>query len=109
MCLQDKESSSRMTLPPPKFLSIHMKGKTYRFAEFELESVEGELRSGFSSIRLQEKPLLLLLTLLDHPQSLVTRDQLRKRMWDSETYVDYEQGINVAVKKVRNALGDSAE
>jgi TolB-like protein/Tfp pilus assembly protein PilF/DNA-binding winged helix-turn-helix (wHTH) protein len=94
---------------PLKFLDIDMKGKSYRFAEFELESVEGELRSGFSSIRLQEKPLLLLLTLLDHPQSLVTRDQLRKRMWDSETYVDYEQGINVAVKKVRNALGDSAE
>jgi TolB-like protein/DNA-binding winged helix-turn-helix (wHTH) protein/Tfp pilus assembly protein PilF len=86
-----------------------MQGKIYRFAEFELKSTEGELRNGGSSVHLQEKPLLLLLALLDHPQSLVTRDQLRERMWDSETYVDYEQGINVAVKKVRDALGDSAE
>lgn len=86
-----------------------MKGKIYRFGEFELKPAECELRNGGSSIRLQEKPLLLLLTLLDHPQTLVTRDELRKRMWDSGTYVDYEQGINVAVKKVRDALGDSAE
>jgi len=84
-------------------------GKIYRFAEFELKSSEGELRNGGSSIHLQEKPLLLLLSLLDHPQGLVTRDQLRNRMWDSETYVDYELGINVAVRKVRSALGDSAE
>lgn len=86
-----------------------MQGKVYQFAEFELEPGQGELRRGASKIRLQEKPLLLLLTLLDHPQILVTRDQLRKTMWDSETYVDYEQGINVAVRKVRDALGDSAD
>lgn len=83
--------------------------KTYRFREFELKLADGELRKGSSSVRLQEKPLLLLLTLLENPQTLVTRDQLRQRMWDSETYVDYEQGINVAVKKVRDALGDSAD
>lgn len=86
-----------------------MKGKIYRFAEFELRPAESELRKGDSSIKLQEKPLRLLTALLDHPQNLVTRDQLRKQMWDSETFVDYEQGINVAVKKVRDALGDSAE
>ena len=86
-----------------------MKGKIYRFAEFELWPAQSELRKGDSSIKLQEKPLRLLTALLDHPQNLVTRDQLRKQMWDSETFVDYEQGINVAVKKVRDALGDSAE
>ena len=86
-----------------------MQGRIYRFAEFELNSGEGELRANGSVIRLQDKPLRLLCALLDHPQQLVTREQLRQRMWDSRTIVDYEQGINVAAKKVRDALGDSAE
>jgi len=86
-----------------------MRSKIYKFAGFELRTAESELRNGNSCLRLQEKPLLLLTALLDQPQTLVTREQLRRRMWDSKTYVDYEQGINVAVKKVRDALGDSAE
>src|SRR5215831_3351795 len=97
---------------PPRVsrpLALYMKGKIYSFAEFELWPAESELRKGDTSIKLQEKPLRLLTALLDHPQNLVTRDQLRRQMWDSETFVDYEQGINVAVKKVRDALGDSAE
>ena len=86
-----------------------MSDRIYRFAEFELRSAEGELRAGDSSVRLQEKPLRLLMVLLENPQRLVTREQLRERMWDSDTFVDYELGINVGVKKVRDALGDSAE
>jgi len=81
----------------------------YRFDQFELLSDEGELRSGETLLRLQEKPLRLLTALLENPQRLVTREQLRERMWDSNTFVDYELGINVAVKKVRDALGDSAD
>jgi TolB-like protein/DNA-binding winged helix-turn-helix (wHTH) protein len=87
----------------------HSKKRIYRFAGFELIAAEAELRTGNSSVRLQEKPLLLLTALLDSPQEVVTREQLRERMWDSQTFVDYEQGINVAVKKVRDTLGDSAE
>ena len=86
-----------------------MQDKVYRFADFELTADDGELRSKSATLRLQDKPLLLLCTLLDHPQALVTRQQLRERMWASDTFVDYEQGINVAIKKVRDALGDSAE
>jgi TolB-like protein/DNA-binding winged helix-turn-helix (wHTH) protein/tetratricopeptide (TPR) repeat protein len=86
-----------------------MKDCIYRFAEFELIAAEGELRKHNSSVRLQEKPLLLLTALLDNPQELVTREQLRRHMWDSQTFVDYEQGINVAIKKIRDSLGDSAE
>jgi TolB-like protein/DNA-binding winged helix-turn-helix (wHTH) protein/Tfp pilus assembly protein PilF len=85
-----------------------MKDGTYRFANFELKLPEGELRSEGSVIKLQEKPLLLLCTLLEHSQRIVSREQLRERMWDRRTVVDYEQGINVAIKKVRAALGDSA-
>src|SRR5580658_8344335 len=86
-----------------------MKNRIYRFAQFELNLSEGELRSGGSIVLIQEKPLLLLSALLDNPQRLVTRQQLRDRMWDSRTVVDYEQGINVAIKKVRGALGDSPD
>lgn len=86
-----------------------MTGRIYRFTEFELIPAEGELRTASTCVRLQDKPLLLLIALLDHPQTLVTREQLRERMWNSDTFVDYEQGINVAVMKVRDALGDSAE
>jgi TolB-like protein/DNA-binding winged helix-turn-helix (wHTH) protein/tetratricopeptide (TPR) repeat protein len=81
----------------------------YRFDKFELNSAEGKLRSGNTTVLMQEKPLFLLNALLDNPQRLVTREQLRERMWDSRTVVNYEQSINVAVKKVRDALGDSAE
>jgi TolB-like protein/DNA-binding winged helix-turn-helix (wHTH) protein/Flp pilus assembly protein TadD len=86
-----------------------MTDRVYRFAEFELHLAAGELRTGDAVVRLQEKPLRLLTVLLDHPQSIVTREQLRERMWDSRTVVDYEQGINVALKKVRDALADDAE
>ena len=86
-----------------------MSKHTYRFAGFELTVDSGELRTGQSVVRLQEKPLLLLRALLDRPQDLVTRAELRERMWDRRTVVDFEQGINVAVKKIRDALGDSAE
>ncbi len=86
-----------------------MKNQTYRFAQFELNLAESELRNGNSTVLIQEKPLLLLCALLDNPQRLVTREQLRDRMWDSRTVVNYEQGINVAIKKLRDALGDSAE
>ena len=83
--------------------------KIYKFAEFELDLAEGKLHDGKSSVPLQEKPLQLLCALLDHPQRVVTREQLRDRMWDSRTVVNFEQGINVAIKKVRSALGDTAE
>jgi TolB-like protein/DNA-binding winged helix-turn-helix (wHTH) protein/Tfp pilus assembly protein PilF len=86
-----------------------MENRIYRFAQFELNLAESKLCTGNSTILIQEKPLRLLIALLDSPQRLVTREQLRDRMWDSRTVVNYEQGINVAIKKVRAALGDSAE
>src|SRR5215472_2170266 len=86
-----------------------MGDRVYKFGKFELLASVGELRSQGACIRLQEKPLQLLTVLLENPQRLVTRAQLRERMWDSDTFVDYELGINVAIKKLRDALGDSAE
>src|SRR6202453_5088621 len=86
-----------------------MKNRIYRFAHFELDFAGSKLRIGDSIVLIQEKPLLLRCALLDNPQRLVTREQLRERMWSSRTVVNYEQGINVAIKKARDALGDSAE
>lgn len=86
-----------------------MRDRIYRFSEFELLSSDGELRTKDTCVRLQEKPFLLLTVLLENPQQVVNRELLRERMWDSDTFVDYELGINVAVKKIRDALGDSAE
>ena len=83
--------------------------RIYRFGDFELNECEAELRTKKGRVPVQEKPRLLLLALLENPQHIVTRDQLRRRMWESDTFVDYEQGINVAIKKLRDALGDSAE
>jgi len=97
-----------VTVSPRESVKV-MPDRIYKFAEFELSLADGCLRSNAASVRLQEKPLQLLTTLLDHPQRLVTRQQLRERMWDSRTVVDYEPGINVAVKKVRDALGDNAD
>jgi TolB-like protein/DNA-binding winged helix-turn-helix (wHTH) protein/Tfp pilus assembly protein PilF len=85
---------------------MQMKGQVYRFAGFVLDPVTGELRTGESSTTLQEKPLLLLQALLDHPQQVVSREQLRARMWSNRTVVEFDQGINAAIKKVRDALGD---
>ena len=86
-----------------------MEDRIYKFAEFELDLADGVLRNGTALIRLQEKPLLLLHTLLDHPQRLVTREQLRDRMWPARAVVDFDHGINAAMWKLREALGDSAE
>jgi TolB-like protein/DNA-binding winged helix-turn-helix (wHTH) protein/Tfp pilus assembly protein PilF len=86
-----------------------MRDRIYRFGEFELNVAEGELRTRSSVVRLQQKPLLLLISLLESPQRVVSRDQLRQTLWGSATFVDHEQGINVAIKKVRDALGDSVE
>lgn len=85
-----------------------MNPRVYRFGNFQLLVPEGELRGHASSVQLQEKPLQMLIALLEHAPQLVTRDHLRECMWSDNTFVDYEQGINVAVKKLRDALGDSA-
>jgi len=86
-----------------------MPQRIFRFGKFEVNADDRELHADGTHARLQEKPLLLLTTLLENPQQLVTREELRKRMWSSDTFVDFEQGINIAIKKVREALGDSAD
>ena len=79
-----------------------------RFGEFELDS-SGELRSGVRKIKLQEQPLHILRILLEQPGRVVAREELQKRIWPSDTFVDFDHGINNAIKRLREALGDTAE
>ena len=80
-----------------------------RFGTFELDVRAGELRNRGARIKLQEQPLRILEMLLAHPGQLVTREELRSRLWPSDTFVDFDHGLNKAVNKLREALGDSAE
>jgi len=81
----------------------------YRFAEFEVRAESGELFRGDTRVRLQEQSLQILLALLESPGALVSRDQLRERLWPEGTYVDFEHSLNAAVKRLRAALEDDAE
>jgi TolB-like protein/Tfp pilus assembly protein PilF len=80
-----------------------------RFGTFELDVHGGELRKQGVKIKLQEQPLRMLEMLLAHPGELVTREELRTRLWPADTLVDFDHGLNKAINKLREALGDSAE
>src|SRR4249919_2157278 len=80
-----------------------------RFGIFEADLGTGELRRRGVRIRLQEQPFQVLAVLLTRPGELVTRDELRGRLWTADTFVDFEHGLNKAINKIREALGDSAE
>src|ERR1700740_53659 len=79
------------------------------FGTFELDRESGELFKRGSFLHLQEKPLQLLLLLLEHPGQIVVREDLQRRLWPNGTNVDFDKGLNTAVKKLRYALGDSPD
>jgi TolB-like protein/DNA-binding winged helix-turn-helix (wHTH) protein/Tfp pilus assembly protein PilF len=82
---------------------------TFRFSSFELNTRIGELRKHGLRIRLQEQPLQVLAVLLETPGELVTREELRRRVWPQDTFVDFDHALNTAVKKIRAALNDDAD
>src|ERR1700733_6935225 len=80
-----------------------------RFGVFEVDLRAGELRKHGLRVRLQEQPFQVLATLLEHPGEVVTREELQKKLWPADIFVDFDHGLNKAINKVREALGDSAE
>jgi DNA-binding winged helix-turn-helix (wHTH) protein len=80
-----------------------------RFGVFELDLATGELRKAGLRLRLQEQPFRVLAMLLERPGELVTRDELRARIWAEAVFVDFEHGLHKAVNKLRVALGESAD
>jgi Tol biopolymer transport system component/DNA-binding winged helix-turn-helix (wHTH) protein len=82
--------------------------RAFRFGAFELDSHAGELRKHGVKLKLQDQPLQILALLLSRPGELVTREEIQKQVWPEGTYVDFDNAINTAIRKLRGALGDSA-
>src|SRR4029077_10019882 len=80
-----------------------------RFGVFEVDLRAGELRKQGAKVKLQEQPFQVLQALLEKPGEIVTREELRKRIWPSDTFVDFDGGVNNAIKRLREALGDRAD
>ena len=83
--------------------------RTRRFGVFEVDLLAGELRRNGLKVKLQEQPLQVLELLLERPGEVVSRDDLRNRLWPADTFVDFDHSLNAAIKRLRDALGDSAE
>ena len=87
-------------VPPPRAI---------RFGVFEIDVRSGELRKQGRKVRLEGQPVQVLICLLENPGELVTREELHRRLWPADTYVNFEHGLNAAVKRLRRALNDSAD
>jgi cholera toxin transcriptional activator len=83
-------------------------GRIFCFGAFEADEVRGELRRHGVRIKLHSQPFQLLTMLLERPSEIVSREEMRQRLWGNVTFVDFDHGLNSAVNKIREALGDSA-
>jgi TolB-like protein/DNA-binding winged helix-turn-helix (wHTH) protein/Tfp pilus assembly protein PilF len=91
---------SNATQPAPRFI---------RFAAFTVDLQLGELRKFDTKIRLQQQPFQVLAMLLEHPGELVTREELRQRLWPNDSFGDFDHGLNAAINRLRERLNDDAE
>ncbi len=82
--------------------------KIFRFGVFEADTVSGELRKSGAKLRLQEQPFQVLLMLLEQAGEIVTRDELRQKLWPVDTFVDFDRSLNTLINRIREVLGDSA-
>jgi len=80
----------------------------YKFDDFEADLRAAELRRGGTRLKLQLQPFQILVALLERPKEVVTREELRQRLWPEDTFVDFDHGLNTAIVKLRDVLGDSA-
>jgi TolB-like protein/DNA-binding winged helix-turn-helix (wHTH) protein/tetratricopeptide (TPR) repeat protein len=80
-----------------------------RFGTYEVSFQSGEVRKAGLRIRVQQQPMKLLEILMEHPGEVVTREELRSRVWPNESFGDFDQALNIAIGKLRSALGDAAE
>jgi cholera toxin transcriptional activator len=80
----------------------------FRFGAYEADPSSGELRKSGLRLRVQEQPFQVLLVLLEHPGEVVTREELRQKLWPADTFVDFDHSLNTVINKLREALNDSA-
>ena len=83
--------------------------RIFRFGVFEVDLKAGDLRRSGLKVKLQEQPLLVLAALLERPGEIVTREELSSKLWPADTFVDFDHSLNAAIKRLRDALGESAE
>ena len=81
----------------------------FRFGLFELDTESEQLLKGGRTVKIQQQPYKLLCVLITQAGKVVSRDEIRAALWPAETFVDYDQGVNFAMKQVREALGDDAD
>src|SRR4051812_5997952 len=81
----------------------------FRFGPFEVDAAAGQLRKHGTRVKLQKQPFLILVALLERPQEVLSRDELRQKIWTGDTFVDFEHGLNAAMNKLRQALTDTPE
>src|SRR5208282_646333 len=84
-------------------------GRIVRFGSFEVDLQEGKLTKAGVRIHLQGQPLQILVLLLEHPGQLVAREEIRQKLWSQDTFVEFDDALNTAVRKLRTALNDSAD
>ena len=101
-------ASLQVALSPMPAFEVNPSGRIARFSLFELDFAAGELRKNGAKLRLQEQPFQVLALLLDCAGQVVTREELRQKLWPADTFVDFDHSLNTAVNKLREALGDSA-
>ena len=80
----------------------------YRFATYEADPLTGELRKAGVRLRLPEQPFRVLIMLLERPGELVSREDIRQKLWPADTFVDFDHGLNTVINRLRETLGDSA-
>ncbi len=90
-------------------MDVAVARRTTRFGPFVLDLQSGELSRLGRKLRLQGQSFQILAVLLGRPGEVVTREELHQRLWPADTYVDFEHGLNNATKRLREALGDSAD
>jgi DNA-binding winged helix-turn-helix (wHTH) protein len=90
-------------------VSISSSSRIISFGTFEVNVQTGELRQRGQKVKLQEQPLQVLAALLERPGELVTREELRSKLWPADTFVDFDHSLNAAIKRLRDALGESAD
>ena len=90
-------------------MAVTSRTRWARFGAFEVDLRSGELRKHGIRLKLQDQPFQILAQLLERPGDVVTREEIRKKLWPADTFVDFDTGLNSAIKKLRDALGDSAE
>src|ERR1700689_2368687 len=82
--------------------------RLFRFGVFEVDTARGELRKSGGRLRLQDQPFQVLVLLLARAGEIVTREELRQKLWPADTFVDFDHSLNTIINKLREVLGDSA-